>query len=55
MPSFEEELIRMIRKQPSDLYILPHDRYYQLSLSIKGTLFPLNRLRVIMVNVLSHT
>ena len=24
MPSFEEELARMIRKQPSDLYILPH-------------------------------
>ena len=40
MPSFEEELTRIIRKQPSDLYILPHDRYYQLSLAIKGTLFP---------------
>ena len=34
MPSFEEELTRIIRKQPSDLYILPHDRYYQLSLAI---------------------
>ena len=40
MPSFEEELARMIRKQPSDLYILPHDRYYQLSLAIRGTLLP---------------
>ncbi|MCD7119259.1 Flp pilus assembly complex ATPase component TadA [Limosilactobacillus agrestis] len=40
MPSFEEELTGIIRKQPSDLYILPHDRYYQLSLAIKGTLSP---------------
>ena len=39
MLSFEEELAGIVCKQPSDLYVLPHDKYYQLSLAIKGTLF----------------
>ncbi|MBC8744409.1 Flp pilus assembly complex ATPase component TadA [Lactobacillus sp. Marseille-P7033] len=38
MPSFEDELLSVITKNASDLYILPHDECYRLSIAVRGRL-----------------
>lgn len=44
MPSFQEELLEIIRQHPSDLYVLPQDGQYQLSLAIRGNISPLKKI-----------